>query len=361
MLRRRKYSDSHNLIPQTSTVEIIKQLDAFPKVEEDYKKQSSSGGFVTIAIILALSLLTFYEIASFITSDLQYEYSLDKDFQNKVQFNVDIIIPMACDLLGPDVLDVAGDHIKSSSVLSEQPALFKMTKPQEKWFEKRRKLRSKSGQSLYSSLNEIVRVQSVFSTPMPEMGDSDLPKSGFDSCRIFGSIPVNKVSGNFHIFIGKTIAHPMGHAHLSAFISPEKYNFSHRIVNLSFGDKSSVINSLEGEIALTEENEVTYQYFLRIVPTIFRTSRHKNTLTYQYSVTRFHRVLPKGGRTGHSGIIFRYDFDPVVVTVKEREKSFWHFIIQLCGIVGGVFATSGLLHTLISNIYDFVLRMQTAK
>ncbi|KAI6652257.1 Endoplasmic reticulum-Golgi intermediate compartment protein 2-like [Oopsacas minuta] len=353
-IRRRKGSDSTNLVQKTNTIEIIKRFDAFPKVEEDYQKHSSSGGCITIAIILTLSLLTFFEISSFITSDLRYEYSLDRDFENKVFFNVDIVIPMSCNFLGPDLLDVAGGQMKSSSVLSEQPASFQMSKKQEKWFEKRKKLRGHTGQDLYSSLNDIFRLQAISSSPLPPLTDDEIPETGFDSCRIFGSIPVNKVSGNFHIFIGKAIAHPMGHSHLNAFIDKQAYNFSHRINSLAFGDKSSVVNPLETEIVIAEEKEMIFQYFLRVVPTIFRTSRYTTTRAYQYSVTQLHRVITPGKRQAHSGIIFKYEFDPVVVTIREREKSFWHFVIQLCGIVGGVFATSGIIHSMFSNLYEFV-------
>ena len=357
-IRRRRGSSSSNLMEKPNTVDIIKRFDAFPKVEEDYQRQSSSGGCVTIAIFLALSLLTYYEISSFITSDLHYEYSLDRDFENKVFFNVDIVIPMVCDFLGPDLLDVAGGQIKSSTVLSEQPATFQMSKTQEKWFQSRKKLRTRTGEDLYSSLNDIFRAQETSLNPFPSMSDEEIPNSGFDSCRIFGSVPVNKVSGNFHIFIGKAISHPMGHSHLNAFIGTQSYNFSHRINNLSFGDKSSMVNPLEAEIVLTEEKEITYMYFLRVVPTIFRTSEHSTDLAYQYSVTQLHRVISPGRRQAHPGIIFKYEFDPVVVTIRERNKSFWHFIIQLCGIVGGVFATSGLMHSLVSNIIDYVRKLR---
>lgn len=37
----------------------------------------------------------------------------------------------------------------------------------------------------------------------------------FDSCRLYGTLIVNKVSGNFHIAAGKYLPLPIGHAHLS--------------------------------------------------------------------------------------------------------------------------------------------------
>lgn len=45
----------------------------------------------------------------------------------------------------------------------------------------------------------------------------------YDSCRLSGSLIVNKVSGNFHIAAGKYLPLPIGHAHIS-LIEYEKCN-----------------------------------------------------------------------------------------------------------------------------------------
>ena len=36
-------------------------------------------------------------------------------------------------------------------------------------------------------------------------------------CRFWGSIPLHKVAGSFHIMPGKAIPHPVGHAHMNFF------------------------------------------------------------------------------------------------------------------------------------------------
>ena len=41
------------------------------------------------------------------------------------------------------------------------------------------------------------------------------------------------------------------------------------------------------------------------------------------------------------GIFVKYDFSGLKVKVKEEHKPYWHFLVRMCGIVGGVFATSG--------------------
>ena len=41
------------------------------------------------------------------------------------------------------------------------------------------------------------------------------------------------------------------------------------------------------------------------------------------------------------GIFFKYDLSSIMVRVENRRRSFWGFLVRLCGIVGGIFATSG--------------------
>jgi len=43
------------------------------------------------------------------------------------------------------------------------------------------------------------------------------PKGPPDACRLHGTLVVNKVSGNFHITVGKHLPMPIGHAHISLF------------------------------------------------------------------------------------------------------------------------------------------------
>ena len=41
------------------------------------------------------------------------------------------------------------------------------------------------------------------------------------------------------------------------------------------------------------------------------------------------------------GIFFKYELSSILVRVSEVHRPFWQFLVRLCGIVGGIFATSG--------------------
>ena len=47
------------------------------------------------------------------------------------------------------------------------------------------------------------------------------------------------------------------------------------------------------------------------------------------------------GSHGVPGIFVKYDLSSFKVHVREEHKPYWQFLVRLCGIIGGVFATSG--------------------
>lgn len=47
------------------------------------------------------------------------------------------------------------------------------------------------------------------------------------------------------------------------------------------------------------------------------------------------------------GIFFKYDLEPIHLTLQERTTSFYHFLVRLVGVVGGVWTcTSFALRTI---------------
>lgn len=47
------------------------------------------------------------------------------------------------------------------------------------------------------------------------------------------------------------------------------------------------------------------------------------------------------GSHGVSGIFMKYDISSLMVTVTEEHMPFWQFLVRLCGIIGGIFSTTG--------------------
>ncbi|OTF81724.1 ERGIC-like protein [Euroglyphus maynei] len=144
----------------------------------------------------------------------------------------------------------------------------------------------------------------------------------FDSCRLYGTLIVNKVSGNFHIAAGKYLPLPIGHAHLS-LIDYEKYYH-------------------------------LYQYYLKVVLTNVNTFSY-NGETYQYSVTERDLIVNhEMGLHGVPGIYFKYEIEGLKIDVIENSIPIWKFLVRLCAIIGGIFELSIMFNQLITNWIDLI-------
>lgn len=113
-----------------------------------------------------------------------------------------------------------------------------------------------------------------------------------------------------------------------------------------------------------------FQYFITIVPTKLNTYK-VSAETHQYSVTEQVRLnfacmfvlsalcqygeyvcIPlavlqdrvinhAAGSHGVSGIFMKYDISSLMVKVTEQHMPLWQFLVRLCGIIGGIFTTTG--------------------
>lgn len=74
---------------------------------------------------------------------------------------------------------------------------------------------------------------------------------------------------------------------------------------------------------------------------------------------RLHCALeqhPEGGR-GADGRL-NYDILPIVVQFSEKKQAFYHFITQLCAIVGGVFTVAGIVASVTDKGINMVKKKQ---
>lgn len=77
-----------------------------------------------------------------------------------------------------------------------------------------------------------------------------------DACRITGELELNKVAGNFHITLGKSLSVPGGHIHLQQLFPVYHANFSHRIDKFFFGDPGpGIVHPLDSNIKITTNSK----------------------------------------------------------------------------------------------------------
>uniref|UniRef100_A0A672G3V7 Endoplasmic reticulum-Golgi intermediate compartment protein n=1 Tax=Salarias fasciatus TaxID=181472 RepID=A0A672G3V7_SALFA len=287
-------------VSRRKALSLVKELDAFPKVSESYVETSASGG-------------------------------------------TDV---------GADILDLAETMITSNG-LQYEPVIYELTPQQRLW--QRTLLLVQSRLREEHALQEVLYKTLLKGSPTALPPREDVSLEPLSACRIHGHVYVNKVAGNLHITVGKPIHHPQGHAHIAAFVSHDTYNFSHRIDHLSFGEEvPGIINPLDGTEKITHNNNQMFQYFITVVPTRLNTYRISAD-THQFSVTERERVINHAaGSHGVSGIFIKYDTSSLMVTVSEQHMPLWKFLVRLCGIVGGIFSTTGMLHSLVGFCFELI-------
>uniref|UniRef100_H3D1F1 Endoplasmic reticulum-Golgi intermediate compartment protein n=2 Tax=Tetraodon nigroviridis TaxID=99883 RepID=H3D1F1_TETNG len=327
----------------------LKELDAFPKVSESYVETSASGGTVSLIAFVSMALLAVLEFFVYQDTWMKYEYEVDKDFSSKMRINIDITVAMKCQHVGADILDLAETMITSNG-LQYEPTVFDLTPQQRLWQKTLLLIQSRLKEE--HALQEVVYKTLLRGAPTALPPREDAAVEPLNACRIHGHIYINKVAGNLHITVGKPIHHPQGHAHIAAFVSHDTYNFSHRIDRLSFGEElPGVVNPLDGTEKITSKNNQMYQYFVTVVPTRLVT-RQISADTHQFSVTERERVIDHAaGSHGVSGIFVKYDTSSLTVTVTEQHMPLGQFLVRLCGIVGGIFSTTGMLHGLVGSCF----------
>lgn len=343
-----------NVVNRKNTLKVVKELDAFPKVPESYKETTATGGGVSILTFVIIIILVISEIIYYSESELEFDYLVDTNVDGKLKINVDITVSMKCHAIGADCLDMTGQDVQAFGQLQQDDAYFDLTPAQQQY----QNMLQEFNQYLredYHAIQEVLWLTSGVASLAASMPDRDYKRSGPpDACRIHGSLSVNRVAGNFHITAGKSIpVIPRGHAHLALLVPESEYNFSHRIDHFSFGELGSkFVHPLDGEVMVTKDNYHMFQYFMQVVPTEVRT--YKNNMdTYQFAVTEKNRTINHDkGSHGVAGIFIKYDLASLKIRVREEHKPYWQFLVRLCGIIGGMFSVSGMLHGLVGFLID---------
>jgi hypothetical protein len=117
------------------------------------------------------------------------------------------------------------------------------------------------------------------------------------------------------------------------------FNFSHIISELSFGSfYPSLLNPLDRTVSTTPNHFHKFQYFLSVVPTVYTVDSSnpyssRTIYTNQYAVTEQSHIV---GERSVPGIFFKYDIEPMLLTVEESRDSFLRFVVKVVNVFSGV-------------------------
>lgn len=174
-----------------------------------------------------------------------------------------------------------------------------------------------------------------------------------EGCKLVGTIQVLRVPGNFHIS-----SHAYGNI-IARLAAENIYDFdiSHTVNHLSFGDESHVkyiknnfeigkLDPIDNTYKKQTKEHKIYEYYLKVVPTTYTNIKGETFNVHQFTANSndvsAEMMVPT--------IFFRYDISPILVKIVQYKQGFFHFFIQICAIIGGIFTVTGILDTVIHKV-----------
>lgn len=383
----------------------IRSLDAFSrmmKVPHDLRTQSTAGGAISLLSFVLIAVLFLSELLSYLTPRRSTTLSVDAGLDDTLTIFLDVNFPYVnCDLMGVDALDIGGtvqleisNHLYKSAIhhdgtrvrdsprsplrrppLSSPAGASQQSPSPSPW---PHGCGSCMGAGLTGSecCNTCADVRALYEkrgwlltdlSGIPQCvreGVTTLTSGQFDArfgCNIHGHIHISKVAGRINLTPGHSF-HFHGHTlHDLSAMRDRTLDLSHRINRLWFGQPyPGQLNPLDG-VAKHARNASdamgAHEYFIRVVPTTYKWPFAKTLRTNQYSQTYFFRKSdPNRGGQLMPGVFLNYDLSPIHVEVSESRGSFFHFLVQLCAIIGGVFTVASMLSAFMDDVVLKALR-----
>ncbi|RYR17483.1 hypothetical protein Ahy_B03g062210 isoform B [Arachis hypogaea] len=365
----------------------LRSLDAYPKVNEDFYNRTLSGGVVTIVSVAVMLFLFISELSLYLYTVTESQLLVDTSRGETLHINFDVTFPyVRCSMLSLDAMDISGEqhldirhnimkkridsHGNVVEVKQDGIGAPKIERPLQKHGGRLGHDEEYCGscfgaeESDDQCCNSCEEVREAYRKKGWALSNMDLidqcQREGYvqkvkdeegEGCNILGSLEVNKVAGNFHFATGKSfLQSAMFLADLLALQD------NHLNVRLNWISNIPCLNKTPNKNFdkvlmfvwvkwVQGPSHGMYQYFVKVVPTIYKDIRGHVTYSNQYSVTEHFKSSEQGAVPG---VFFFYDISPIKVIFKEQHIPFLHFLTSVCAIIGGVFTVAGIVD---SSIY----------
>ncbi|RCI13140.1 hypothetical protein L249_1138, partial [Ophiocordyceps polyrhachis-furcata BCC 54312] len=326
---------------------IVSAFDAFPKSKPQYVTRTSGGGKWTVAMGLVSMVLLWSEMARWWRGSETHAFAVEKGVSQSMQINLDTVVRMQCGDLNVNVQDAAGDRIRAGTRLRFDQTSWSQ------WINAKgihqlgrdsdgRVITGAGWQSLAHGEEGFgeEHVHDIVAAGRRTARWAKTPRvhGAPDSCRIYGSLELNKVQGDFHITA-------RGHGYIEGgdHLDHGKFNFSHIISELSYGPfYPSLVNPLDRTVNGAKANFHRFQYFLSVVPTVY-TVGSRSIVTNQYAVTEQSAEI---NEMSIPGIFFKYDIEPILLSVEENRDGILVFLVKLINVLSGVLVAGHWGYTL---------------
>ncbi|KAI9837683.1 MAG: hypothetical protein M1838_004759 [Thelocarpon superellum] len=331
----------------------LRTFDAFPKTKTTYTTRHARGGQWTILLLGICTVLSLTELFRWSRGHETQNFSVEKGVGHALQINLDMVVAMRCGDVHVNVQDASGDRILAAERLKEDDTSWAQWKLQRgvHALNSGRTSGGGGGGDADDAEGYAEHVHDVMGATHGKQKFKKTPRvrGTPDACRVYGSLDLNKVQGDFHI-----TARGHGYMDFGAHMDHSAFNFSHIVNELSFGPfYPSLSNPLDATVATTDLHFFKYQYFLSVVPTIYSTPR-ASISTNQYAVTSQSHMV---GERSIPGIFFKFDIEPILLLVSEERQGFLAFLLRVVNVVSGVLVAGGWTY----GLFDWGLDVWGAK
>ncbi len=292
-------------------------------------------------------LLFLNELSSFVKIKTSSEMLVDTNSNSdKLTINIDIILhKLPCSIISIDAQDIMGSHTLNVHGLITKTKLDKNGKDIGSYLEA--KIGENKNQVTHHSGHDHAN------HPMPKYEDVKKAVDEQEGCRLEGTIQVLRVPGNFHISThayGSIVAKLLSEGVF-------KIDLSHKINHISFGEETDlrniktkynvgILNPLDGVEKIDHANQKLYEYYLKVVPTTYVDIEGNTLSVHQFTSNSNENI----NNNMISTIFFRYDISPILIKIAQYKQPFFHFFIQICAIVGGMFTVMGIIDHLLYKL-----------
>jgi hypothetical protein len=89
----------------------LRNLDAYPKINEDFYRRTLSGGVITLASSIVMLILFFSELQLYIHPVTETQLRVDTSRGEKLRINFDVTFPaLQCSIISLDSMDISGER-----------------------------------------------------------------------------------------------------------------------------------------------------------------------------------------------------------------------------------------------------------
>ncbi|RWV96364.1 hypothetical protein GW17_00040930 [Ensete ventricosum] len=89
----------------------LRNLDAYPKINEDFYSRTLSGGIITIVSSIVMFLLFVSELRLYLHAVTETKLVVDTSRGESLRINFDVTFPaLSCSMLSLDAMDISGEE-----------------------------------------------------------------------------------------------------------------------------------------------------------------------------------------------------------------------------------------------------------